>query len=162
MVTIGIKFQSLKIFDIIFWVIKMFLISTKGRYALRVMLDLAAQDAEKIISLEEISARQGISRKYLETIINILVQNGLLKGKRGKSGGYRLTRQPSEYTVGEILDLTEITLSAVECLSKENNPCERKSECLTLPLWERFNKLTHDFFHGITLQDILDEKKITA
>ena len=158
MVTIGIIFQSLKIFDIIFWVIKMFLISTKGRYALRVMLDLAAQDAEKIISLEEISARQGISRKYLETIINILVQNGLLKGKRGKSGGYRLTRQPSEYTVGEILDLTEITLSAVECLSKENNTCERKSQCLTLPLWERFNKMAHDFFYSVTLQDILDEK----
>ena len=137
----------------------MFLVSTKGRYALRVMLDLAEQDAEKFVSLEEIAIRQGISKKYLEAVLNVLVQNELLKGKRGKSGGYKLTRQPSEYTVGEILELTEITLSIVECLKDENNTCERKAECLTLPMWQKFNKLTHDFFYGITLQDILDEKK---
>ena len=137
----------------------MFLVSTKGRYALRVMLDLAEQDAEKFVSLEEIAIRQGISKKYLEAVLNVLVQNELLKGKRGKSGGYKLTRQPSEYTVGEILELTEITLSIVECLKDENNTCERKAECLTLPMWQKFNNLTHDFFYGITLQDILDEKK---
>ena len=134
---------------------KMFLVSTKGRYALRVMLDLATQDSEEFISLEEISTRQGISKKYLEAIINILVKNELLKGKRGKSGGYKLARQPSEYTVGEIFKLTEITLSVIDC----PDSCERKSECLTLPMWEKFNQLTHDFFYGITLQDILDEKK---
>ena len=134
---------------------KMFLVSTKGRYALRVMLDLAQQDSEKFVSLEEISTRQGISKKYLEAIINILVKNELLKGKRGKSGGYKLARQPSEYTVGEIFELTEITLEVIDC----SESCERKAECLTLPMWQRFNKLTYDFFNGITLQDILDEKK---
>ena len=136
----------------------MILISTKGRYALRVMLDLAAQNAENFIPLEEIATRQGISKKYLEAVLNVLVQNKLLEGKRGKGGGYTLTRQPSEYTVGEILELTEVPLSVVECLKNENNTCERKSECLTLPMWQKFNKLTHDFFYGITLQDILDKK----
>ena len=133
---------------------KMFLVSTKGRYALRVMLDLAQQDSEKFVSLEEISTRQGISKKYLEAIINILVKSELLKGKRGKSGGYKLARQPSEYTVGEIFELTEITLEVIDC----SDSCERKAKCLTLPMWQRFNKLTYDFFNGITLQDILDEK----
>ena len=136
----------------------MILVSTHGRYALRVMLDLAEKNSEKFISLEEIAARQGISRKYLEAVLKFLVQSKLLKGKRGKGGGYKLTRQPSEYTVGEILDLTEVPLSVVDCLKGENT-CERKSFCLTLPLWQKFNKLTHDFFYGITLQDILDEKK---
>ena len=138
----------------------MILISTKGRYALRVMLDLSKQNSEKFISLEEIATRQKLSQKYLETVIKSLVQNNFLKGTRGKGGGYKLTRQPSEYTVGEILELTEVPLSVVECLKDENNTCERKAECLTLPMWQKFNKLTHDFFYGITLQDILDEKKV--
>lgn len=137
----------------------MFLVSTKGRYALRVLLDLAEQDAEKFVPLEEIAMRQGISKKYLEAVLKALVQNNFLKGKLGKGGGYKLTRQPSEYLVGEILDLTEPKFSVVECLNEKINTCERKSHCLTLPMWERFNKLTHDFFYGITLQDILDEKK---
>ena len=137
----------------------MILVSTKGRYALRVMLDLAEKNSEKFIPLEEIAQRQGISKKYLEAILKILVDNGLLKGVRGKGGGYKLTRQPSEYIVGEILELTEVPMSVVECLKGENNFCDRKSECLTLPMWEKFNKLTHDFFYGITLQDILNEKK---
>lgn len=137
----------------------MILVSTKGRYALRVMLDLAAQNSEKFIPLEEIARRQGISKKYLEAILKILVDNGLLKGVRGKGGGYKLTRQPSDYTVGEILELSEVPMSVVECLKGENNFCARKSECLTLPMWEKFNKLTHDFFYGITLQDILDENQ---
>ena len=136
----------------------MILVSTKGRYALRVMLDLAEKNSEKFIPLEEIAQRQGISKKYLEAILKILVDNGLLKGVRGKGGGYKLTRQPSEYIVGEILELTEVPMSVVECLKGENNFCDRKSECLTLPMWEKFNKLTHDFFYGITLQDILNEK----
>ena len=137
----------------------MILVSTKGRYALRVMLDLAEKNSEKFIPLEEIARRQGISKKYLEAILKILVDNGLLKGVRGKGGGYKLTRQPSEYTVGEILELSEVPMSVVECLKGENNFCDRKSECLTLPMWEKFNQLTHDFFYGITLQDILNEKK---
>ena len=133
------------------------MIFTKGRYALRVMLDLAEQDSEKFIPLEEIAERQGISKPYLEIILKVLVKRGFLKGLRGKGGGYKLTRQPSEYIVGEILELTEGTLAIVPCLKDENNTCERKSQCLTLPMWERFNKLTYDFFYGITLQDILDE-----
>ncbi len=130
----------------------MFLVSTKGRYALRVMLDLAVQDSEKFVPLREIAERQGISKKYLEAVLKILVDNEFLKGVHGRGGGYKLTRQPSEYTVGEIFELTEITLSVIDC----PDSCERKSECLTLPMWERFNKLTYDFFYGITLQDILD------
>lgn len=136
----------------------MILVSTKGRYALRVMLDLAEQDAEKFVPLKEIAERQGISKKYLEAVLKFLVQKELLKGIHGRGGGYKLTRQPSEYTVGEILELTETAFSVVDCLNGENNSCERKSQCLTLPMWKKFNKLTHDFFHGITLQDILDEK----
>lgn len=137
----------------------MIFISTKGRYALRVMLDLAEQNSEKFIPLEEIATRQGISRKYLETILRALVQNNFLLGARGKGGGYKLTRKPSEYTVGEILELTEVPLAVVPCLQQKENTCERKSQCLPLPMWEKFNKLANDFFYGITLQDILDEKK---
>lgn len=132
----------------------MFLVSTKGRYALRVMLDLAEQNSEKFIPLKEIAERQGISKKYLEAVLKILVEKEFLKGVHGRGGGYKLTRQPSEYTVGEILDSTEFTLSVADC----SDSCERKSFCLTLPMWQKFNKLTHDFFYGITLQDILDEK----
>lgn len=137
----------------------MILVSTKGRYALRVMLDLAEKNSEKLIPLEEIANRQGISKPYLEMILKVLVQKKLLNGVRGKGGGYKLTRQPSEYTVGEILELAEVPMSVVECLKGENNFCDRKSECLTLPMWEKFNQLTHDFFYGITLQDILDENQ---
>lgn len=134
------------------------MITTKGRYALRVMLDLAEQDAEKFVPLKDIAERQGISKKYLELVLKVLVQQKILNCASGKNGGYRLTRKPAEYTVGEILELTESTLSIVPCLQEENN-CEKKHQCLTLPMWEKFNKLTHDFFYGITLQDILDEKK---
>ena len=134
------------------------MITTKGRYALRVMLDLAHQDSEKFVPLKDIAERQGISKKYLELVLKVLVQNEILNCASGKNGGYKLTRKPSEYTVGEILELTEGTLSIVACLQGENN-CDRKSECLTLPMWEKFNKLTHDFFYGITLQDILDENQ---
>ena len=131
------------------------MISTKGRYALRVMADLAEQDSEKFIPLEEIAQRQGISKKYLEAILKTLVQNNLLKGHRGKGGGYKLTKKPTDYTVGEILELTEGTLAIVSCLEKNAEVCERKNFCKTLPMWEKFNKLTHDFFFGITLKDLL-------
>lgn len=135
------------------------MISTKGRYALRVMLDLAEQDPEKFIPLKDIAERQGISKKYLEIILKSLVQHNFLKGLRGKGGGYKLTRNPSEYTVEEILELTEESLAIVSCLKKGAIPCERKSYCLTLPMWEKFDKLVHDFFTGITLADLLDIPK---
>lgn len=131
------------------------MISTKGRYALRVMLDLAGQNEEKFTPLEEIAARQGISKKYLELILKALVGKNLLKGLRGKGGGYKLTRAPSEYNVGEILELAEGSLTIVACLQNENNSCERRNFCQTLPMWRAFDKMTRDFFSGITLQDLL-------
>ena len=133
------------------------MISTRGRYALRVMLDIAEQNSEKFIPLNEIAARQIISKKYLESILKILVRNNILKGTRGKGGGYKLTRKPSEYTVGEILELTEESLAIVSCLKNDSLPCERKNFCQTLPMWKEFDKLTHDFFFGITLEDLLNQ-----
>lgn len=132
------------------------MISTKGRYALRVMLDLAEQDSEKFIPLEKIATRQGISKKYLEAVLKTLVQNNLLEILRGRCGGYKLTRKPSEYTVGEILKFTdEENLMIVNCLKKDCKPCERKNFCKTLPMWKEFDELTNKFFAGITLEDLL-------
>ena len=130
--------------------------STRGRYALRVMIDLAEQDSEKFIPLEEIAGRQGISKKYLELILKSLVQKNFLQGLRGKGGGYKLTRRPEEYTVGEILEITEGTLAVVSCLQEGAAPCERKNFCKTLPMWEKFNRMTREFFFGITLKDLTD------
>jgi len=135
------------------------MISTKGRYALRVMLDLAAHSSDtaeqggKFIPLEEIAKRQNISKKYLEIILKVLVQHKILQGMRGKGGGYRLTRSPADYTVGEILTLTEGNLAVVSCLLGEG--CPREKECQTLPMWKKFDRITHDFFFGITLADLL-------
>lgn len=134
------------------------MISTKGRYALRVMIDLAEQNSGKFIPLEEIANRQEISKKYLEAILKILVQNNLLEVLRGRRGGYRLARKPEEYFVGEILELTdEENLIAVSCLKKNCEPCDRKNFCKTLPMWKNFDKLTHDFFYGITLENLLNQ-----
>ncbi len=130
------------------------MISTKGRYALRVMTDLAEQDAERFVPLKEIAKRQGISEKYLESIVRVLVKEGLLKGLSGKGGGYRLTRRPKDYTVGEILELTEGTLAVVACLEAGAEECERKPACRTFPMWERFNSMVREFFFGITLADL--------
>lgn len=133
------------------------MISTKGRYALRVMLDLAAQDPDKYIPLDEIATRQDISKKYLEIVLKTLVSEKLLKGVRGKGGGYKLTRNPGEYTVGEILELSEGKLAPVACLTDCHEPCSRRDNCITLPMWKRYYELTHDFFYGITLEDLLNE-----
>ena len=121
------------------------------------MLDLAEQDSEKFIPLEAIATRQGISKKYLEAILKTLVQNNLLEILRGRKGGYKLTKKPAEYTVGEILELTEGTLAVVSCLEKNSAPCERKNICKTLPLWQKFEKLKRDFFFGITLENLLNQ-----
>ena len=133
------------------------MISTKGRYALRVMLDLAAQDPDKYIPLDELATRQDISKKYLEIVLKTLVSEKLLKGVRGKGGGYKLTRTPGEYSIGEILELSEGKLAPVACLSDCNDPCPRRDNCITLPMWKRYYELTHDFFYGITLEDLLNE-----
>lgn len=135
------------------------MISTRGRYALRVLLDIAEQNSEKYIPLEEIAKRQEISKKYLEIILKVLVQNNILKGVRGRGGGYKLTRKPAEYTVEEILKLTEGSLAVVSCLQNDSSTCERKNFCRTLPMWKKFDEMTHEFFSGITLEDLLNGEK---
>ena len=133
------------------------MISTRGRYALRVMVDLAEQNTKEFVPLNEIAQRQGISVKYLEIILKTLVRQGLLQGHRGKGGGYRLTRKPEEYVVGEILELTEGSLATVACLNAGSESCPRRAECRTLPMWRRFDCLVHDFFYGMTLKDLMTD-----
>lgn len=133
------------------------MISTRGRYALRVMLDLAENNSDGYVPLNEIATRQDISIKYLESILKKLVDAELLKGHRGKGGGYKLTRTPSEIPVGEIIEITEGNLAPVACLGANSSECPRKDKCTTLPLWTRYDTMVRDFFYGITLQDILDE-----
>lgn len=131
------------------------MISTKGRYALRVLLDLAEQDPERLVPLKEIAGRQELSEQYLQQIAKVLVENGLLNGVSGKGGGYRLTRRPEDYNIGEVLTLMEGTLASVACLSQNAKECSRRSHCKTLPMWEEFDALTHDFFYSRTLADLL-------
>ena len=130
------------------------MVSTKGRYALRVMIDLAENNKGEYIPLKDIAKRQDISQKYLESIMVILSKAGLVDGRHGKGGGYKLNRTAYEYTVGEILRLTENGLVPVSCLKEERNTCERIAECRTLPMWESLNKLINDFFDDITLADL--------
>ena len=132
------------------------MISTKARYALSVMIDLAEHQDAGYIPLKDIAARQEISEKYLEIIIKILVKGKMLKGLRGKGGGYILTRDPSEYIVGDIIELTEGPLAPVACLQPDAEVCNRKDICVTLPLWEKYYTLVHDFFFHITLEDVIN------
>ena len=131
------------------------MISTKGRYAIRVMIDLAEHGGEGYIPLKEVADRQGISKKYLEIIVKELVKGKMLLGLGGRGGGYKLCRKPEEYPVGEILELMEGSLATVACLSKDAEPCSRASICKTLPLWAGFDKMVHDYFYGKTLADLL-------
>lgn len=131
------------------------MISTKGRYALRLMIDLAIQETDHFIPLKDISKRQGISEKYMEIIIKELVKNKLIKGLRGKGGGYKLVRTPSDYTVGEILEAAGEQLAPVACLLPNAEPCEREQNCRTISMWKKFDRLSHDYFYGITLTDLL-------
>lgn len=132
------------------------LISTKGRYALRVMIDLAEQKTDSYIPLKEVASRQGISEKYLQQIAKTLVEHNLLTGISGKGGGYKLTRKPEEYIVGEILELMEGTLATVACLAPETNQCPRSANCRTLPMWEKFDQMVHEFFFQITIADLVN------
>ncbi len=137
----------------------MIMISTKGRYALRVMLDLAANQGEAgFLPLKDIARRQRISEKYLECILKGLVQEKLLIGVRGKGGGYRLVKKPEEYTVGSILRLTEGELAPVSCLEKGAAPCPQADVCLTLPMWTRLDAMIQTFFDGVTLADLMEGK----
>ena len=135
------------------------MISTKGRYAIRVMIDLAENDHGSYIPLKDIAARQEISKKYLEIIVKDMVAGGLLIGASGKGGGYKLCRNPEDYSLGEILELMEGTLSPVACLAVEKNLCPRKGACQTLPLWTEYDSLVHDFFYNKKLSDLLQKKE---
>ena len=132
------------------------MISTKGRYAIRVLIDLAENETEGYVPLKDIAERQGISKKYLEIIAKEMVAGGLLVGSSGKGGGYRLCRKPEEYSVGEVIELMEGTLSPVACLAAESNSCPRKNICQTLPLWTEYDKMVHDFFYGKTLMELVE------
>lgn len=131
------------------------LISTKGRYALRVMIDLAEHQAEGFIPLKIIAERQEISEKYLESIIKLLVRAKLLNGVRGKGGGYKLTKHPDEYTIRSILQLTEDSLAPVSCLEHGAASCPRMAECRTLPLWQGLDKVINDYLNNITIADLM-------
>ena len=132
-------------------------ISTKGRYAIRVMTDLAEHNTGEYIPLMDIAKRQEISEKYLESIVVILSRNDFVQSLRGKGGGYRLIKEPSEYTVGSILRITEGSFAPVSCLEKQPNRCERASYCKTLHMWEGLQKVVEEYFDGITIQDLLDQ-----
>ena len=134
---------------------KSMLISTKGRYALRVMIDLAEHQTEGFVPLKVIADRQEISEKYLESIIKLLVKAKLLNGVRGKGGGYQLTKSPEQYTIGSILRLTEDSLAPVSCLESGANACPRAAECRTLPLWQGLNKVISDYLDNITVADLM-------
>ncbi len=133
-------------------------ISTKGRYALRMLLDLAEHKDDGYIALKDIAARQNISKKYLEQIIPVLNKSDVLSSNRGYQGGYKLAKSPDQYTVGDILRLTEGSLAPVACLDHDPIECERAAECITLPVWRGLYNAITGYLDGITLQDILDNR----
>ena len=137
------------------------MVSTRGRYALRVMIDIAEHSNGNYVAMHEVADRQDISLKYLERILPMLVKAKLIEGVHGKGGGYHLPRKPAEYTVGEILRLTEGDLAPVSCLDCRGPECDRKEECRTLPMWEKIDKIVNDYFDSVTIEDLM-YKDITA
>ena len=135
------------------------IVSTKGRYALRVKLHFAQKGGEDYIPLKEIAEAEGISQKYLESIMTTLSKAGFVDAVHGKGGGYRLNRKPEDYTVGSILSLTEGGLRTVSCTSQGASACARSTCCSTLPMWEKLDKMVNDFFEGITLADLLKDSQ---
>ncbi len=132
-------------------------ISTKGRYALRMLLDLAEHKDDGFVSLKEIAERQNISKLYLEQIVSLLHTSNILRANRGKLGGYMLAKDPSKCTVGQVLRITEGNLAPVSCLESEINVCDRIEFCKTLPMWMGLNRVINDYLNGVTLQDILEQ-----
>ena len=132
------------------------MVSSKGRYALRVMLDMAEQGDGAWLRLSDIAQRQQLSKKYLESIMAALSRAGLVESSVGKAGGYRLTRPPEQYTVGEILRLMEGSLSPVACLEQNPMQCTRAARCRTLPMWKELYHMVNDYFDSITLADLMD------
>ena len=135
------------------------IVSTKGRYALRVMVRFALHGGEDYIPLKQIAEEESISQKNLESIMTTLSKAGFVDAVHGKGGGYRLNRKPSEYTVGSILKLTEGSLAAVSCTTQGPAACSRSTCCQTKPMWEKLDRLIDEFFEGITLADLLEESK---
>lgn len=135
------------------------MISTKGRYALRVMIDLAEQQNTEYIPLKEIVIRQNISQKYLESIMTILSRNDFIEAQHGKGGGYRLNRDPSDYKVGDILRLTEISLAPVSCLEKGAKPCEFAMECRTIPMWTKLNDIVNEYLDSVSIADLIKNEQ---
>ncbi len=131
------------------------MISTRGRYALRVVIDLAENKDKNYIPLKDIAARQDISQKYLESIMTLLSKNNIVDGVHGKGGGYRLNREPNKYSVGEILRITEGSLAPVACLACNAKPCERADKCKTLPMWEKLDKIIEDYLDSVSLADLI-------
>lgn len=134
-------------------------VTSKGRYALRFMLDLAQHPEEGVTPLKTIAERQEISMKYLEAIVSALRKGGLVESARGKEGGYRLTRAPEGYTVGEILRCMEDSLAPVSCIRGDGGGCERAAACMTLPMWRELDALTSDYLNGVTLRDLLSGER---
>ena len=132
-------------------------ISTKGRYALRMLIDLAEHRGSGYVALKDIAARQNISKKYLEQIIPMMSHTNILRANRGSQGGYALARTPDQYTVGEILRLTEGSLTPVGC-AEDPTECDRSADCATLPVWQGLSKVINEYLDGITLQDLIDQK----
>ena len=131
------------------------MISTRGRYALRVMIDLAEHGGGDFVPMKEVAARQAISLKYIERIMPLLTKETLVEGQHGKGGGYRLCRPPEDYPVGEILRATEGGLAPVACLERGAKPCPRAAECRTLPMWKKYYAMTNEFFDGISIADLM-------
>ena len=134
-------------------------ISTKGRYALRMMIDLAEHQGSGYVALKDIAQRQNISKKYLEQIVPAFNKSNILRTSRGFQGGYRLSKTPDKYTVGEILRMTEGDLSPVACLEHKPIECSRSAICPTLPIWRGLEQVINEYLDSITLQDILDQQK---
>ena len=132
------------------------MISTKGRYSIRILLDLAIHRNGEYIPMKDVAERQGISLKYIERILPVLKENRLIDSVHGKGGGYKLTREPDQYTLWEILRLTEGDLAPVACLKDGAPSCDKAAECRTLPVWKNYYKMTVDYFSGITLADLMD------
>ena len=135
-------------------------ISTRGRYALRVMIDLADHQSEGYIPLQSVAERQGISNKYIENIMVELSKAKIVDAKHGKGGGYKLSKNPEDYTVAEILKITEGDLAPVECLSPSAPPCDKSANCKTLAMWEEFNRLIDGFFSKITIKDLSSSPQV--
>ena len=131
------------------------LISTKGRYALRILIDMAEHQGDSYIPLKDVAARQEISEKYLETIVKLLVKDGILVGLRGKGGVYRLKKAPGQITVGHTLRLTEDSLAPVSCLQANAGACERAAACRTLPMWKGLYDLINEYLNKYTLEDLV-------